>query len=122
MTALAMREVDLVLPLAPDAARSARSALVSHALDPDLEHSVCLLVTELVTNGVRHSGGRRPLRVRARLEPGRAWVEVEDGGRGFHPDIRHGASGFGLRIVDRVATRWGVEAGPPTRVWFVVER
>jgi anti-sigma regulatory factor (Ser/Thr protein kinase) len=81
-----------------------------------------LLVTELVTNSVRHSHASAPIRFHARMGLGRVQAEVEDGGPGFDPEIRHTAPGFGLRLLDRLATRWGVEQGPPTRVWFEVDR
>ncbi len=52
-------------------------------------------------------------------------VEVADpGGEGFakpsvsRPPPPDALGGRGLLIVDRVATRWGVETGRPTRVWF----
>ena len=120
--ALATREVDLVLPPTPDAATAARRAVVAQDIDPELEHPVRLLVTELVTNSVRHSGVPAPIHFHARVGLGRVQVEVEDAGSGFDPEVRHHASGFGLRLVDRLATRWGVEPGPPTRVWFEVDR
>jgi anti-sigma regulatory factor (Ser/Thr protein kinase) len=120
--AVATREVDLVLPPTPDAATAARGAVTANGLDPELEHPVALLVTELVTNSVRHSGVAEPIHFHARVGLGRVQAEVEDHGPGFDPAIRHTASGFGLRLVDRLATRWGVESGPPTRVWFEVDR
>jgi anti-sigma regulatory factor (Ser/Thr protein kinase) len=120
--ALATREVDLVLPPTPDAARAARSAVVAQELDPQLEHAARLLVTEVVTNCVRHAGVHTPIRFRARVGLSRVHVEVQDDGPGFDPEIRHRAAGFGLRLVDRLATRWGVESGPPTCVWFELDR
>lgn len=48
---------------------------------------------------------------------------MTDHGPGFEPGARHEAKGFGLRLVDKLATGWGVEreAGA-TRVWFEVDR
>jgi hypothetical protein len=50
-------------------------------------------------------------------------VEVADHGPGFDPDIRHETPGFGLRLVDKLASRWGVErSARGCRVWFEVDR
>ncbi len=49
-------------------------------------------------------------------------VEVVDHGIGFVPepraDVENRASGWGLNIVAKVATRWGVENDGGARVWF----
>jgi len=48
---------------------------------------------------------------------------VIDGGAGFDPEVRHAVNGFGLRLVDKLASRWGVEReSNTTRVWFEVDR
>ena len=100
------------LPPVPESARRARRALMTGGLDPDLDHTVSLLATELVTNSIRHAG-----------VPGDIRIEVIDGGPGFDPEIRHDVNGFGLRLVDKLASRWGVEREPDcTRVWFEVDR
>ena len=38
-----------------------------------------------------------------------ARIEVRDPGPGFDPDIRHTATGYGLRMLDMLAARWGVD-------------
>lgn len=48
-------------------------------------------------------------------------VDVVDPGPGFDPghlptSRRNG--GWGLRLLDRLADRWGVERNDVTRVWF----
>ncbi len=125
--AIASASNDVVTALRPTPAASgaARRALVKQGLDPDLDHTVCLLTSELVTNSIRHAGMREEDRIilAARLTADWVRVEVRDSGRGFDPDVRHGASGFGLRMVDTLASRWGVDAdGGGTRVWFEVDR
>jgi len=49
-------------------------------------------------------------------------VEVVDQGPPFEPDLRRpgsGSRGWGLLLVDAVATSWGVEReGSGNRVWF----
>jgi two-component sensor histidine kinase len=111
------------LPPVPESARRARRALMAGGLDPDLDHTVSLLATELVTNSVRHADVPGDIRVEATLAEGFARIEVVDGGVGFDPAIRHDANGFGLRLVDKLASRWGVEReSDGTRVWFEVDR
>jgi anti-sigma regulatory factor (Ser/Thr protein kinase) len=85
-----------------------------------------LLVTELVTNAVRHA--RAPqVDVLVRVGPSGVRVEVADPGPGFEPAPRqegHGAEGgWGLVLVDRLADRWGVARGDGrTRVWLELGR
>jgi hypothetical protein len=52
-------------------------------------------------------------------------VEVSNPGAGFEirpPSPREEPGGFGLTIVDRIATRWGVEDDAGTCVWFELDR
>ena len=54
-------------------------------------------------------------------------VEVTDDGRGFSPPeapMPHGdgSGGWGLQLVDRVASAWGVEVDDATCVWFELAR
>jgi two-component sensor histidine kinase len=121
----AHHDVVAALPARPEAAGAARRLLVREGLDPDLDHTVCLLVSEVVTNSVRHAGLDAGARIvlAARLTEHWARIEVRDPGPGFDPDVRHSARGFGLRMLDTLASRWGVdhdESG--TRVWFEVDR
>ena len=88
-----------------------------------------LLVSELVTNSVRHAGlpeeASIEFSVRASAEV--LMVEVADAGQGFdHPSPRPRVvggvaepSGWGLFLVDRISDRWGaVQMDGETRVWF----
>jgi anti-sigma regulatory factor (Ser/Thr protein kinase) len=83
---------------------------------------VRLLVSELVTNSVRHAGrpAGAPLRIRAAAVDGVVRVEVHDRGHGWvrrrSADGRPG--GFGLSLVERLAARWGVNHEDGTCVWF----
>jgi anti-sigma regulatory factor (Ser/Thr protein kinase) len=110
------------------AASEARAALASldGRLDPDVLDDIRLLVSELVTNSVRHSEAERELvRLAVMNRGGVVRVEVTDGGAGFRPTARtkaqDEAGGWGLHLVDRLADRWGVETGRRTRVWFEID-
>lgn len=82
-----------------------------------------LLVSELVTNALRH--GRGAVELHAALDENRLLVEVVDEGTGFERVLRRRAfdqvGGWGLEIVEDVASRWGVHEGT-THVWFELER
>jgi len=114
--------VSMALSPVPKSARLARIALVRAGLDSDLEHTVALLTTELLANSIKHAGDVGDIHLAATLEPGYARVEILDAGPGFDPKVRQGGSGFGLRLVDKLATRWGVERARGTLVWFEVDR
>jgi two-component sensor histidine kinase len=88
---------------------------------------VLLLVSELVTNALRHTGMRSDqlLRVELRRWPGLVRLAVVDKGTGFTLDPerfgRDESGGWGLFLVDRIADRWGVvPTTTGTRVWFEI--
>lgn len=128
LMALTRSSTDILLAFAPipDAVRAARHALRERGLNPDLDHTVSLLTSELVGNAVRHAGPLTPserIVFHAKLSDDHVRVEVADHGPGFDPEVRHETSGFGLRLVDKLATRWGVErSARGCRVWFEVDR
>ena len=114
------------LPPGPAAVPGARRAIEQLAprLTQDQLCDLRLMVSELVTNGLRHGrdGPDDPLRLAVELAEDRARVEVVDAGSGFEvprggPRPREDA-GWGLVLVDALSDRWGVEAEEPTRVWF----
>ncbi len=81
-----------------------------------------LLVSELVTNSVRHSGAAAGARVSIALEreDGTIHVDVRDSGPGFdRGDLRPGP--HGLQVVESGADRWGIETSGPTTVWFELD-
>jgi anti-sigma regulatory factor (Ser/Thr protein kinase) len=114
----------------PSAAARARNALVAfdERVDPERMADIRLLVSELVTNSVRHSATSPPetvgLDVSMHAETVR--VEVRDSGSGFKPRARapgqSKAGGWGLFLVERLADRWGVMCNQFTRVWFEIDR
>jgi anti-sigma regulatory factor (Ser/Thr protein kinase) len=114
------------LPRAPEAPARARLQL-EEWFAPELEdaglRTAKLLASELVTNAVLHGEGS--IILRAALDADRLLVEVIDQGAGFERVVdEHDfekVGGWGLRIVDTEASRWGVHEGT-THVWFELER
>ncbi len=99
-------------------------ALAVAAVDSRTSGDVLLLVSELVTNAVRHARGKR-FEVRLEVRPDALRLEVHDQGAGFVPEIApsdDGTGGYGLYIVDRLADRWGVERDPSGVIWLEVDR
>jgi anti-sigma regulatory factor (Ser/Thr protein kinase) len=87
-----------------------------------------LLVSELVTNSVRHAAATAtPVELAIRIDPDTIRIEVHDGGAGFDPGTPKprgadgGYVGYGLFLVERMASRWGVETGDGTLVWFELD-
>jgi anti-sigma regulatory factor (Ser/Thr protein kinase) len=103
----------------------ARRALSQLPLPLPLAFDAQLLVSELVSNSVRHAGlGRDDLiRVTADWSGHRLLVHVRDGGRprrgspvvGSIRPAPGAESGWGLYLVARLASRWGTSAGG---YWF----
>jgi anti-sigma regulatory factor (Ser/Thr protein kinase) len=123
--------VELELDGTPDAPATARQALEDFSDRVPERHlrDVRLLVSELVTNAVRHAGLRAGDRIRlfVRMHEAVLRVEVDDPGKGFElrapqPDPAR-ASGWGLYLVDELSDRWGMERGGRggTRVWFELD-
>src|SRR3954453_17230870 len=120
----AASDVLVRLPPDPSAARRARRTLDEARVPEDLKHTVNLLVTELVANAVRHGGldDDQSIILAARFAGDHCRVEIHDPGPGFDVDRAMAGKGFGLRMVDKLRSRWGGEAGDAPRVWFEVDR
>ncbi len=115
----------MALAPTPDASRSARLALERLGLPDEVAHPVTLLTSEIVANCVRHAHMAPEDRIRfcVRVTGEQARVEVTDTGRGFDPEVRHAAEGFGLRMLDQLASRWGTDRDDDgSCVWFEVDR
>jgi anti-sigma regulatory factor (Ser/Thr protein kinase) len=113
----------------PEAASEARRALLARngALPRAVRDDVLLLMTELVTNAVRHADGGpdRLVRLELRQRPGAVRVAVCDQGPGFVAEAKASGSddtgGWGLLLVDRIADRWAVTStATGTCVWFEI--
>lgn len=122
--------VDAVLQLTPalDAAAIARRFVHDNRdhIDPAIVADAELLVSEIVTNAVRHGAGEITLRMR--VDPPGIGVEVTDKSDRLPdlpstPPTGDQGSGRGLLIVDALSSDWGVtphqlQAGKT--VWFDV--
>jgi anti-sigma regulatory factor (Ser/Thr protein kinase) len=113
----------------PQAAGEGRHALdrLKGAIEDRPLGTLRLLVTELVTNSVRHGGAEDWIQLDIDIYSNTVRVEVRDQGPGFQPESppkphldRPG--GWGLCLVDRMADRWGVAVDDRTRVWFELDR
>lgn len=114
------------LPATVVAPAAARVAL-NEAFDPPIPEGVLetarLLITELVTNSIRHTAmpPGSTIRLEIGADDGRLLVEVHDAGREI-TDLRPAErpiGGYGLRLVDQLADRWGSDRSERgTCVWF----
>ena len=118
-------EVDLACD--PDSAAEARRTLGEFAgeLSPDRLEDARLLVSELVTNAVRHAGLGDDQAIHGNAGQGPPAVSRVPG-RGFdltEPEPDPGRpSGWGLYLVSELSDRWGIDRSRDTRVWFELDR
>ena len=111
----------------PDAAAQARRAITKLPadLDPPLMETLRLLVTELVTNSVRHTDCDS-ITLRVAIGKSAILTEVADEGPPFDPQSvvsEDPDRGWGLVLVQRLAPNWGVKNdGSSKRVWFELQR
>jgi anti-sigma regulatory factor (Ser/Thr protein kinase) len=132
--------VDLRLPAASTSPAMARSALhaVEDRFDQETLFKIRLLISELVTNSVKHArlGVEDHIWIRVITVAGCVRAEVMDEGLGLPAPEQTSAEGgweyqqlapdpewpggWGLSIVERLADRWGVVQNDETTVWFEV--
>ena len=122
--------VQVALERDPDSAAEARRALadVADRLSPRRLEDARLLVSELVTNAIRHAGLGEGDRITLTMETKERGLRVEvcDPGPGFEvaeptPDPAR-PSGWGLYLVRELSDRWGVEREGETTVWFELDQ
>jgi serine/threonine-protein kinase RsbW len=115
----------------PAARHLVRDDLAARELPQRVIDDSVLVVSELMTNAIRHA---RPLRVRGRAdavrlrwtgEPDRVLIDVTDGGGTVRPHVEAAdltdVGGRGLAIVQALAIDWGVtRAGTTVTVYAVV--
>jgi anti-sigma regulatory factor (Ser/Thr protein kinase) len=119
---------NVAIPLgvrAPGVARSVVARCLAEYVAPSMLETLLLLVSELVTNSVRHSGAAEgeDIVVRVHVWRGMCRLEVEDPGHegAIAPRPPHlgSGAGMGLNLLATLSECWGVEraARGPTRVW-----
>ena len=108
---------------APAAARQSLEAALQ-GFEYERGYYARLLASELVSNSVKY-GGDGPVRVEIAPTAGGVHVEVIDCGPGFTATPRDAdpdrVGGWGLVLVDRLASRWGKQPGRCC-VWFEIDR
>ena len=110
---------------APAAARRMVDMSVAES-PPSLVEDARVLASELVKNAFDHSPGST-VEVRVSHAPGRpVRIEVRDTGTGVESSSPPSPgndleAGWGLHLVDHLATRWGVERGDGACVWAEVD-
>lgn len=112
--------VDAILPCdraSPAAARHLVDASLRAQGLEDVRDEASLLVSEVVTNAVRHAGSGVAVHVDLLDETVR--VTVTDRGPGWPKRRDATVGGWGLNLVQTIATRWGAyRADDAKTVWF----
>jgi two-component sensor histidine kinase len=122
-------ELVFELPASATAGAAARRALIAGngTLPSSVRDHVLLLVTELVSNAVRHAaaGADRPVGVELRRRARTVRVAVFDEDTGLPagaPHLKPDRTGsWGLFLVDRIADRWAITpTASGTCTWFEI--
>lgn len=121
---------EVELPRELQSAAAAREAVSELAgrLPAEVVGDVRLLVSELVTNALRHGGlsDEDQIVLAVRVSNPCVRVEVRHPGSGFQPHETtadpEDMEGWGLYLVSTLADRWGVEGQAGTLVWFELDR
>jgi len=119
-----VRAADAAFEPTIDAPRSSRAFIREQLAEwgaLECEHEAVLVVTELVTNVVHHAA--TPIHIHAEFDAPNLRVEVRDGSSVLPAvvDLVDEEYGRGLRIVQELATAWGIEQRDDGKaVWFTV--
>jgi anti-sigma regulatory factor (Ser/Thr protein kinase) len=112
-------------PFAPAEVRSHLERELADELEQERLAEVRLLATELVSNSVRHGGVGSDGWVTAGVALDSEKVRVEIRDSSLHgkpvprsPDYEGDGGGFGLLLLDQIASAWGVERDRGLCVWF----
>lgn len=125
------RRLELTLERNVQAPAVARAEVTECCREFGIGGSLCqsliLLVSEVVSNAVRHSPAdpSEPVGFVASFGERAIRVTVTDAGEGFTPRPRDPArsqDGYGLYLLEKVADRWGVDSRGDTKVWFELSR
>ena len=108
-------------PHAPGQARRAVAGWFSRSLDVSTLDDVQLVVSELVTNSCVHADVAvgRSIRFSAAIVGDVVRLEIHDSGLYGAVALRtpDGDGGYGLNLVEAIATRWGIDHADGTAVW-----
>jgi anti-sigma regulatory factor (Ser/Thr protein kinase) len=114
------------LPTAVGEARRWVAGVAGPMLAPEQDANLRLVISEIVTNALRHGAPGEHIDVAVTPKPEYLCVQVTDDGPGLAPRPRalapeeHG--GFGLFFVEQLTRRWGVtRENRRTRVWFELD-
>jgi anti-sigma regulatory factor (Ser/Thr protein kinase) len=128
-TTIGDEAINLALPCDAVAPRLARDALrralgLGRVGSGRVADDAALVVSELVTNAVRRSGCRpdQTILFEALVTRGCVRIAVRDAGasagrRRVRPEQEADESGLGLRLVERLARRWGSDRRDGCVVW-----
>ena len=109
---------------APGIARVEIAELLADRISPADLLDVTVLVSEVVTNAVRHghADARDSVVVHVAIAGDLLRIEVCDHGPGFsppaNPQRRADGGGNGLMMLQRMSSAWGVATDDGTCVWF----
>jgi len=117
------KQINLQLQPSAHAPRVSRSRLKE--LQDDLEpkySDVAIVVSELVTNSVKHGNSTEEITVEVTADEDRVRVVVRDDGPCFTKEATQ-SGGLGLKIVDQIAESWNVlkDGGCQVRVEISLE-
>lgn len=113
------------IPTGPDAPAHARWFLWSRVgiyhLPAEMETAV-LLLSELVSNAVRHGEGSDPIEIKIALAGEDLAVSVRSRGSRFDPnEALRLTDGGGLRLVEALSVGWGARPTPAgMEAWFAI--
>jgi anti-sigma regulatory factor (Ser/Thr protein kinase) len=114
------------LPAAVGEARRWVASVSQHHLDAGQAENLRLVISEIVTNALRHGAEGERIDLAVTPKPEFLCVQVTDDGPGLAPRPRalgpDTEGGFGLFFVEQLTRRWGVtRENKRTRVWFELD-
>ena len=111
---------------AAQAARQSLRSLESYVPEEKIQ-DLNLLVSELVTNSVKHAALMHDQAIEVDAQPTERGIriEVSNPGPGELTNKleahKTAESGWGLLLVTKIASRWGVSTNGSTHVWFEID-
>lgn len=116
--------VERSLEVGPAAPAAARRLVGDITLDENARSRLELILSELVTNSVKHTDAGADAELSVRLRRDRELICGEVCGEGpefewtpHDPDLDE-PGGLGLMIVDQLSERWGISKNSHVCVWF----